>query len=281
MRTRARSATPPGSRCASEGHPAVAELELAWRSPTYYHCNFTALPGFDGRGGVERGTARDGLRRPDAAPGDGPRGRQALAAGRQERLRDVDRGDAGAGLPRTDRRRCEAGTLELGAGLEVLVSASLATLRAGDLLDVVLHSRSAPSSCPPGHVSRDMRSIDERREDGAYVVTLRGRRRRAAPLAGGPALDSPTFPNSELRRLACPGTAGGGSRCRPRPTRRACRAESRRATTGRSPAATASGPTSSPAQRPRRTRPVGRDPRRPLGGRRGLCDRTSNAASRR
>jgi ABC-type phosphate/phosphonate transport system substrate-binding protein len=32
----------------AEGHPAVAELELAWRSPVYYHCNFTALPGFDG-----------------------------------------------------------------------------------------------------------------------------------------------------------------------------------------------------------------------------------------
>ena len=32
----------------SEGHPAVAELELAWRSPVYHHCNFTALPGFDG-----------------------------------------------------------------------------------------------------------------------------------------------------------------------------------------------------------------------------------------
>jgi ABC-type phosphate/phosphonate transport system substrate-binding protein len=31
-----------------QGHPAVAELELAWRSPVYYHCNFTALPGFDG-----------------------------------------------------------------------------------------------------------------------------------------------------------------------------------------------------------------------------------------
>ena len=24
--------------------PAAAELEVAWRSPTYYHCNFTALP---------------------------------------------------------------------------------------------------------------------------------------------------------------------------------------------------------------------------------------------
>jgi len=33
----------------AEGHPAVAELELAWRSPPYYHCNFTALPGLDGR----------------------------------------------------------------------------------------------------------------------------------------------------------------------------------------------------------------------------------------
>jgi ABC-type phosphate/phosphonate transport system substrate-binding protein len=33
----------------AEGHPAVSELELAWRSPTYYHCNFTALPEFDGR----------------------------------------------------------------------------------------------------------------------------------------------------------------------------------------------------------------------------------------
>lgn len=31
----------------TQGHPAVAELEVAWRSPTYYHCNFTALPTFD------------------------------------------------------------------------------------------------------------------------------------------------------------------------------------------------------------------------------------------
>jgi phosphonate transport system substrate-binding protein len=31
----------------SQNHPAVAELEIAWRSPTYYHCNFTAMPSFD------------------------------------------------------------------------------------------------------------------------------------------------------------------------------------------------------------------------------------------
>ena len=29
------------------GVAAGAELEVAWRSPTYYHCNFTALPAFD------------------------------------------------------------------------------------------------------------------------------------------------------------------------------------------------------------------------------------------
>jgi phosphonate transport system substrate-binding protein len=31
----------------TDGHPAVGELEVAWRSPAYYHCNFTALPPLD------------------------------------------------------------------------------------------------------------------------------------------------------------------------------------------------------------------------------------------
>lgn len=31
----------------AEGVPATNELEIFWRSPTYCHCNFTALPGFD------------------------------------------------------------------------------------------------------------------------------------------------------------------------------------------------------------------------------------------
>jgi ABC-type phosphate/phosphonate transport system substrate-binding protein len=31
-------------RFKSEGLPETSELELTWRSPTFYHCNFTALP---------------------------------------------------------------------------------------------------------------------------------------------------------------------------------------------------------------------------------------------
>jgi ABC-type phosphate/phosphonate transport system substrate-binding protein len=32
----------------TQGHPAVGDLNVAWRSPTYFHCNFTALPSLDG-----------------------------------------------------------------------------------------------------------------------------------------------------------------------------------------------------------------------------------------
>jgi len=35
------------ARLRTEGNPIVSGLELSWRSPTYYHCNFTVLPGFD------------------------------------------------------------------------------------------------------------------------------------------------------------------------------------------------------------------------------------------
>jgi phosphonate transport system substrate-binding protein len=31
----------------SQGVPATEGLVVSWRSPTYYHCNFTALPAFD------------------------------------------------------------------------------------------------------------------------------------------------------------------------------------------------------------------------------------------
>jgi ABC-type phosphate/phosphonate transport system substrate-binding protein len=35
------------ARFRTEGLPASNELEVSWRSPSYYHCNFTALPSFD------------------------------------------------------------------------------------------------------------------------------------------------------------------------------------------------------------------------------------------
>ncbi len=35
------------ARFREEGLPATHELEVTWRSPTYYHCNFTTLPSFD------------------------------------------------------------------------------------------------------------------------------------------------------------------------------------------------------------------------------------------
>ena len=67
-----------------------------------------------------------------------------------------------------DHAALRAGTLELGAGLEVLVSASLAILQDGDLLDVVVDSRSSSMELPAwarraGHVV-----ADERREGDAF-----------------------------------------------------------------------------------------------------------------
>lgn len=39
-------------RFRDEGVPATDGLEIAWRSPTFYHCNFTALPSFNEKRGV-------------------------------------------------------------------------------------------------------------------------------------------------------------------------------------------------------------------------------------
>jgi TusA-related sulfurtransferase len=100
------------------------------------------------------------------------------------------------------RRRCEAGTLEFGAGLEVLVSASLATLRDGELLDVAVDSRSSSIELPAWARRAGHDVVDERRDGAAWVVTLRPH--PAARPPDGPALGAPVFPTSELRRLAGP-----------------------------------------------------------------------------
>jgi phosphonate transport system substrate-binding protein len=38
---------PTWARFRSEGIPETAQLQVSWRSPTYFHCNFTALPSLD------------------------------------------------------------------------------------------------------------------------------------------------------------------------------------------------------------------------------------------
>ena len=92
----------------AESVPAVADLEVVWRSPEYYHCNFTVLDSLDrevGRAVVE-GAAGDGLRRLEPAPGDGPGGSQALVSRGSRGIRVVAGGDAGAGaaVVTVDRR---------------------------------------------------------------------------------------------------------------------------------------------------------------------------------
>ena len=87
--TPARCRTRTSARSAPRACRRSPSLEVVWRSPTYYHCNFTVLDSFDEEVGraVERGAAGDGLRRSDAAAGDGARERAALAAGRPRGLR--------------------------------------------------------------------------------------------------------------------------------------------------------------------------------------------------
>jgi ABC-type phosphate/phosphonate transport system substrate-binding protein len=43
----------------SEGFAPAAECEACWRSPAYYHCNFTALPSLDARAWTEALLAMD------------------------------------------------------------------------------------------------------------------------------------------------------------------------------------------------------------------------------
>jgi phosphonate transport system substrate-binding protein len=50
----------------TRGHPAVADLEVAWTSPTYYHCNFTALPTIDDSLATAWSTALLAMRYDDA-----------------------------------------------------------------------------------------------------------------------------------------------------------------------------------------------------------------------
>lgn len=55
------------ARFRAEGLPATHELEVSWRSPTYNHCNFTALPTFDAGRAADWSAALLAMRHDDPA----------------------------------------------------------------------------------------------------------------------------------------------------------------------------------------------------------------------
>lgn len=114
-------------------------------------------------------------------------------------------------------KRCEAGTLELGAGLETIVSVALETLRVGEEVDVVCDSRGSALELPAWARITGHAVTGERREGRRFVVRLR---RGAVSRALGettrgnhelPRVDPHGFATAELRR-----TAGGAPEIAPR-----------------------------------------------------------------
>ncbi len=103
-------------------------------------------------------------------------------------------------------RRCETGTLELGAGLEVLVSASLATLEDDDQLEVVLDARSSALELPAWARRLGHELVDERRDGAAFVVVLKrgGNPFETRPPGEPAAVADDRFSTDELRRVAGP-----------------------------------------------------------------------------
>ena len=105
------------------------------------------------------------------------------------------------------RRRCETGTLELGAGLDALVSASLTATVTDGVLDVVTESRSSALELPAWARKAGHEVVGERREGRSFVVTLRRGVHTSLPDldplgAARPDLRSGAFATEDLRRVA-------------------------------------------------------------------------------
>ena len=180
------------ARSAPRARRGRAELEVALAQPDLLPLQLhRAARVRRGAGGaVERGAARDELRRSGAAPGDGPRGREALAAGRQVRLRGPDARRCGSRATWRDAsRRVDAGTLELGGGLEVLV-ARRARERAGRRRARGRRRRRAPSALELPGLGADRRARARRRatstRPGARALRRAHAARRAARVLAEP-----------------------------------------------------------------------------------------------
>lgn len=103
-------------------------------------------------------------------------------------------------------KRCDAGTLELGAGLDTIVSVALQTMQPGDELDVVCYSRGSALELPAWARIAGHEVVDEHREGRHFVVRLRRgavSRVLGDTVSGGhetPQLRS-GFTTKELRRI--------------------------------------------------------------------------------
>lgn len=111
-------------------------------------------------------------------------------------------------------RRCEAGTLELGAGLEVLVSASLRTLPEGGRVEVECAARSsalelAAWARTSGHEVLAERTVGSGAGRRWLVEIRRGPLQAPAPerVAAPRPFPEGTFPTSELRAAGAPAPA--------------------------------------------------------------------------
>jgi hypothetical protein len=106
------------------------------------------------------------------------------------------------------RRRCEAGTLEIGAGLEMLVAASLAALATDEDLDVLTASRSVAFELAAWVRAVGHRVVEESREGPNFVVTIARGYAWAFAIDEADAepvlLDSGIFTNSTMRAAVGP-----------------------------------------------------------------------------
>lgn len=104
-----------------------------------------------------------------------------------------------------DVRRCETGTLELGAGLELLVAAALEGLRPGEELDVVSASQAVSFELAAWARVAGHEVVDEQMDRQEFVVRIRrGAVSRilgseAAEERGLPSLAGGRFATAELR----------------------------------------------------------------------------------
>ena len=236
--TRARSATPLGRALgprASRGRRARDRRGAApsTTTATSRRCRRSTKPCER----VERGAARDGLRRPALRAGDGPRGRQALAAGRQARLRRPPRRCASRAASRERRGAASRARSSSAAGWRSSLGGARARLAGGEL-DVVAVARGRAASCRRGRGSPATRSGRAAAEPGRrrFVVrvrrgALRGCWRRLPPRGRPPPHDGA---RADDLATGGPSLPGGGSARRPRPARRRPRAGRPGLPTGRS-----------------------------------------------